>query len=1032
MADVAGLVLGVAGLVGAFKDAIDLFTLLADSRDLGRDYEILNAKLDIEKVLLLQWADRIKLLRRDYDQRLNDPDTERIVAHILSCIALLLSDSSELQQRYGLSEVSEYDHSVTDSRTAHQPISERRMGNFIKEFEDLKLRINIRSQTAPARKKARWVIRDKRKFEEMIKDLSYFTARINDVVPIVSNDGYTSRMADEDLANINLSHQNLRQLKILLDASADFRHSIAESIQRAYTEACQGRILSKLWFRRIDDRREGIPIAHGRTLQWALEPPRLSGCPWDDLSKWLQCDSGIYWISGKAGSGKSTLMKYLYSEVPKRDLLSLWANGDKYFVCNFFFSNLGTFEQKSQEGLFRTLLYQILDSHRSLIPEVLPHMWKELYNKEDAELPSQAEMKCAFETISRMSDMLGRFCLFIDGLDEFVGDYMDGVAFIKSLAANEHIKIIVSSRPIPDCVTAFSDLPKLQLQDLTRDDITLYVEDVIGSHRYMKKLLGRYPSEGREIMKDVAEKSSGVFLWVILACRSLLSGFSDYDRIPDLRRRVDELPRELADMFQHMLSQIPRRHREHGSQLLQICYAHQNQSGSDMYALGLALIDDYHTNTVCIKALTLVEKRGLCEDLEGRLRSRCGGLLEFGKGDLNLESYCLCGAWLGAKHDVYIDSRVVFMHRTVFEFLSDETVWEIECLKTSEGRFNVPTALSLYGLHLAMQSLNLQPPLADQASYFLLEGLRWGVQSDMEMPDDPRSFFRNLQTVLDTLEGDELSESSLQHLYVANRHGNCPLGSHVTLLLAIEAGAVNCVKQHPYLHTIVKHDRISCGCLPLLFHAVRRVLLERVFGNVEVDFMSREMIDLLLSYGCSPGESIHPNDEASSTTPWITWLKDVQGMAFERVDNFKILDTAERFLRADADPQPTNISLKGWIGELFIENETNEAVRERACAILRLIEELREMEGAPSTPGDMNDDIEDSDDEGGMEENGSSSETDNSSDETDKDGVYVSALISTSGAGNNQQMTMGPRLSKRKRSISPRTAIANNAKRVHH
>lgn len=1032
MAEVAGLVLGVvgiAGVIGVFKDTVDLFTLLADSRGLGRDYEILNAKLDIEKALLLQWADGVKLLSLDdYDRRLDVPDTQRLVTEILSCIGRLLSESSELQQRYGLSEVSEH-----DSRAANQlRIGERRLGNIISKFDGLKLR--TRSQNPPARKKVRWVIRDKQKFEGLIKELSHFTANINKVVPIVNNDDYTSRMADEDLEDI----RNLRELKILLDASADFQHSIAESIQRAYTEACQDRMLAKLWFRRIEDRRESIAIAHEKTLHWALEPPRLSGCQWDDLSKWLQSDCGIYWISGKAGSGKSTLMKYLYSQVRTRDLLSQWANRDNYIVCNFFFSNLGTFEQKSLEGLFRTLLYQILSDHRSLIPEVLPHMWKELYNEEDAKLPSQAETKYAFETISRMSDKLGRFCLFIDGLDEFVGDYMDGIAFIKSLAANEYIKIVVSSRPIPDCVAAFADLPKLQLQDLTRDDITLYVEDIIGGHRYMKKLLGRSPSEGREIMKYVVEKSSGVFLWVILACRSLLSGFSDYDRMPELRRRVDELPPELADMFQHMLGQIPRRHREHGSRLLQICYANQKQSGSkhsDMHALGLALIDDYHhTDTVRIEALTSDEMRDLCEDLEGRLRSRCGGLLEFKMGDLKLNSsYCLCGAWLGAKHDSSIDSRVVFMHRAVFEFLSDETVWEMECLQTPKDRFNVPTALSLYGLHLAMQSLNLQPPLEDQASYFLSEGLQWGVQSDMEMRDDPGIFFINLQTILYTLEGAELSESSLRRLSMANRHGNSPLGSHVSLLLAIEAGAVNYVRRHPYLHALVKHDRTSCGCLPLLFHAVRRVLLESVFEGIGVGFKSREMIDLLLSYECSPGERIHANDEASST-PWIAWLKDAQRMTFEGVDNLEILDMVEKFLRADADSQPANISLKGWICELFIENETNEAVRERARAILQPIDELREMEGAPSTPGDMNDDIEGSDDdEGDMEETDGANETDNSSEsETDEDGVQVSALILTTGAGNNQQMTTGPRISRRKRSISPTAAIANNAKKVHH
>jgi predicted ATPase len=71
----------------------------------------------------------------------------------------------------------------------------------------------------------------------------------------------------------------------------------------------------------MNDRKESISTAHNKTLHWPLEPPR-GEFPWDDLSKWLQFDSGIYWISGKAGSGKSTLMKHIYRQQKTRQLLS--------------------------------------------------------------------------------------------------------------------------------------------------------------------------------------------------------------------------------------------------------------------------------------------------------------------------------------------------------------------------------------------------------------------------------------------------------------------------------------------------------------------------------------------------------------------------------------------------------------------------------------------------------------------------------------------------------------------------------------
>ncbi|KAK3358920.1 hypothetical protein B0T25DRAFT_599857 [Lasiosphaeria hispida] len=200
----------------------------------------------------------------------------------------------------------------------------------------------------------------------------------------------------------------------------------------------------------------------------------------------------------------------------------------------------------------------------------------------------------------------------------------------------------------------------------------------------MKRLTARHPEECAEIMETPVNKSSGVFLWVVLACRSLFSGFNTYDRVSELRLRVDELPPELIDLFQQMLS----------------------ETKVGMHTLGLALIEDYdNTSPIHIERLGNKVKRELCEELEGRLRSRCGGLLEV-KGALKPrrdgEEFCLCGQHdstphneyhidptMVFHHDGYIDSTVVFMHRTVFEFLSEEHVWELDCLRAPDNGLNL-------------------------------------------------------------------------------------------------------------------------------------------------------------------------------------------------------------------------------------------------------------------------------------------------------------------------------------------------------
>jgi len=48
------LAIGILALAGTCKDCIELFSYISSAKSLGRDYELLDVKLDIEKTLLLQ------------------------------------------------------------------------------------------------------------------------------------------------------------------------------------------------------------------------------------------------------------------------------------------------------------------------------------------------------------------------------------------------------------------------------------------------------------------------------------------------------------------------------------------------------------------------------------------------------------------------------------------------------------------------------------------------------------------------------------------------------------------------------------------------------------------------------------------------------------------------------------------------------------------------------------------------------------------------------------------------------------------
>jgi hypothetical protein len=282
-----------------------------------------------------------------------------------------------------------------------------------------------------------------------------------------------------------------------------------------------------------------------------------------------------------------------------------------------------------------------------------------------------------------------------------------------------------------------------------------------------------------------------------------------------------------------------------------------------MSSLGLALIDNYNVVADQISFLTTEQKRRLCEELDGRLRSRCGGLLELElkRGAQHDIRHCFCGASKEGIHDAQIDGKVVFMHRTVYEFLSNEQTWELKCLEAPDG-FDVATDLSIVSLYSAMLSL---PRGEKQATDFLRNGMQWGAQSDRHDPDGESNIFWAIQPFLDSLSPLGLSDGGTLHcLSSINKHILNSASSHATLLLAVEAGAVNYARQHPDFTQLAQSTAHACGCLPLLYHAVALPLMNGKVkrwaiwgqGKDRMGVLSYEMASLLLSNGGDPNYMI--------------------------------------------------------------------------------------------------------------------------------------------------------------------------------
>lgn len=93
-----------------------------------------------------------------------------------------------------------------------------------------------------------------------------------------------------------------------------------------------------------------------------------------DLVEFLNTGTGLFWVSGEAASGKSTLMKYLAG--PRRDGNDVWqweGSRDVTIACHFCWI-VDDF-QKTQSALLRTLLYHIFWAELDITPKVCHLVW---------------------------------------------------------------------------------------------------------------------------------------------------------------------------------------------------------------------------------------------------------------------------------------------------------------------------------------------------------------------------------------------------------------------------------------------------------------------------------------------------------------------------------------------------------------------------------------------------------------------------------------------------------------------------------
>ncbi|KIW27859.1 uncharacterized protein PV07_07560 [Cladophialophora immunda] len=373
------------------------------------------------------------------------------------------------------------------------------------------------------------------------------------------------------------------------------------------------------------------------TYRWIFyPPPRTDSFQQHEFLDWLRDGTGIFWVSGKPGSGKSSLVDYIYQNLqPGEDgfnHLTAWSQPKHVRLLSFwFFRPASVALLKSLEGLWRSFCFQILDAEEGLAETIrndedglAPKSLRSCLGKAGSSTPdwTDTELKSWFTYLLTHSQY--NYCILIDGLDEVarMSDreaLLDAVHHIRCIGTK--VKLCCSSRPEQPFRRALCQYPSLRLQDLNYEDIQLHCHDRLKGTR------------AADYADTIAQQAQGVFLWASLVATDLWTGANEGDSEDDLRQRLRQCPAEMDDLFTLLLERQDRFYAKDPKPYLRLINT-AISDGCDINLLDLLLassdqeklMSNFPSNLLpCCLAISNLAT----VDLKANVVARCACLVEY-------------------------------------------------------------------------------------------------------------------------------------------------------------------------------------------------------------------------------------------------------------------------------------------------------------------------------------------------------------------------------------------------------------------
>lgn len=217
-------------------------------------------------------------------------------------------------------------------------------------------------------------------------------------------------------------------------------------------------------------------------------------------------------------------------------------------IISFLFYARGEALEKSTQGMYRSLLFQLLTAIPGLQRVFISLVSGKQKDSENYEWDVEELKTILAFAIENLGEQ--HLTYFINALDECEEDQMrDMVGFLEHLG-----RVAVSSRIRLNICLSSRHYPHISIEK----GVQLIMEDQYGHGQAIANYVNSELKVGRgkqvdEVKAELLSRARGVFLWVVFVVR-LLNKAYDHGKIYALRRRLREIPDGLDELFADILT----------------------------------------------------------------------------------------------------------------------------------------------------------------------------------------------------------------------------------------------------------------------------------------------------------------------------------------------------------------------------------------------------------------------------------------------------------------------------------------------